>query len=284
MYMSSRRLAAALACVLLVATAGCGGLAGSNGEPTDQPTETVETTEAVDTETTTGATTTAPEQLAPGLTSTGVTDALALADAHREYVRTHSFVKHDSVQRRNATTRASRNLTLAYANQSRWLWNVSADGMPLALGATNGTFEQYADGERVLYALRTDGTLSYGVRAFAADGERVPVPPSEVFPPSTYERNLVYALFANADVTVERGDDAAARVTGTAAELTIGGDAVSDVEFTATVTADGLVRSLDLACEQGDATVQRSLAFDATASDPVERPDWYETAVNRTAA
>lgn len=275
-----RRLAIALVCGLLVTTAGCAGLLDSGGQPAATEAPTTDTATATSSGT---PTTQAAEQFAPGLTTEGVTDALALADAHREYVRTHAFVKHSSVERTNGSETGTAQTTLAYANQSHWLLNQSVDGVRSVLG-TNGTFAMYADGERVAVRQRVDDNVTYGVRTIEADGEAVPVPPEEVFPVEMYERGLVYSLFANADVTVHGPEGSTVRVDGTAGELTLGDATVTDVEFTATVTDRGLVESLDATYEQGGATVERSVTFDVTVTRPVEQPDWYDRAVNGTAA
>lgn len=285
--MNLRRVAVALVVGVLVANAGCSGFS-DGGQPATETTTATTTEPATDAATeTTGETTTAAEQVAPGVTSEGVTDALALADAHLAHVQNEPFVKHVRVEESNATASAYRETMLSYANESAWRWRVSAEGMPLALDSNNGTFVQYADGEKVLWRLEANGSsprenVTYGVRAVEADGDRVPVPPEQLFPAGLYDRSLVYTLFGNADVTVEHANESAVRVRGTSNELTLSGEQVMDVEFTATVAADGLVESIDLSYEQGDTTVEQTVCFDARNSDPVQRPDWYETAENRT--
>lgn len=280
--MNYRQVLAALLCALLVVSAGCATFTSDEAEsttpstaepatPTAAPTATTESTDA--------GTTESAERLAPGLTSDGVTDALALANAHRDALTNGPFVRHSSVEESNGSTSAFQRSTLYYANESHWRQNVTADGLPLALGATDGTFDQYADGERVLFRLQADGNVSYGV-AFGMTGDSTP--PSEALPESTYARDLVYTLFANADVTVESEDGPTSRVTGTAAALTVDGQRMTNVEFEASVYEGGLVRSLDLSYERGETSVDRSLSFEETDESPVERPDWYDTALNQT--
>jgi hypothetical protein len=145
---------------------------------------------------------------------------------------------------------------------------------------TNGTFVQYADGTEVRYRLQSAEDVRYGVRKISARASAPPMPPEDVFLDSLYARNLVYTLFATEDVTVEHGDDVAAHVTGTASELTIGGETATSVEFTATVTDNGLVQSLDVSYEQGEDSIDRTLTFNRTSAVPVERPDWYAQAGN----
>lgn len=289
--MTTRRLAVALLCTLLAASAGCSGLMDTDNQPSTATTAapTADTTTAATTgaaaPTTSGTTTETPEQLAPGVTTGGVTDALALATAHQNYVRTHAFVKHSSVERTNGTESAYRRTTISYANESKWRWSINADGMAVALGTRNGTFVQYADGERVLYRYAPAGeSVRYNVRRVSMRADRPPIPPSEVLPVTVYERSLVYSLVGSANATVERADDAAARVSGSMAQMRIGRTPVTNVEFTAIIAENGVVQSLDLTYEQNGATYERSITFDASVTDPVERPDWYETAVNQTEA
>lgn len=281
-----RRLLVAAWCALLVVSAGCSGLPGGNAPPTTEPATTEQPTAAPSTTTATptatGGTPGAAEQLAPGLTANGVTDALALANAHRDVLTGNSFVQRTSVERTNGTERSSRRSTLRYANQSRWLWSVSASGVPLALGATSGTVVSYADGERVAYRLETGGEVVYNVRRISGRADAPPVPPKQVLRESVYARDFLYTLFANADVTVEDTQGSTHRLTGTAEELVIDQQAATNAEFTANVTEDGLVRTLDLTYQQGNTSVERSLTVELAEDDPVERPDWYERAVNQT--
>ena len=281
--MTARRLAVALLCTLLVASAGCSGLMNPGSQPSTDATATLtaDTTTAPATETASEA----AEQLAPGLTTGGVTDALALADAHQRYLRTHAFVKQSSVEWTNGSASGYRRATFSYANESTWRWNVTANGMAVALGVRNGTFSQYADGERVLYRLNPEGNNTrYGVRVLDmhSEGELTPIPPSEIFSVGTYERSLVYSLVGSANATVERADDAAAWVSGSLEQMQVNHGTVTNVEFTATIAETGVVQSLDLSYVQHGATYERSLTFDTSVSDPVQRPDWYETALNHT--
>lgn len=273
----------ALLCLLVVSSAGCAGLSDDGSQATGMPGTTTSGAETTIAETT-ASTTAAPEQLAPGVTTDGVTDALALADAHRDTLEEHPFVKHARIEHEKATSTAIRQTTLQYADESHWRWNQTAEGRPVALGVTNGTLVQYADGDEVRYVIRSSDDVRYGVRNTSVqDGTTAALPPEDVLREYVFARNVVYTLFAGSDVTVERGDDVAARVTGTASELTVSGHDARNVEFTATVTADGVVQSLDLSYDvagSGQYTVERTLTFETTASNPVQRPEWYSEAGN----
>ncbi|MFC3477512.1 hypothetical protein [Halobacterium litoreum] len=281
--MPTRPSVAAVACALLVVSAGCAGLVGSDGGTT---TDATTTEPSPTTETTSEPTETSAERLAPGLTRDGVVDAAALADAHRDAVRNHSFTRQSRVERTNDSATVSRESTMVAASESHWRWRVTTDGTPLALGTSNGTFVQYADGEQVVWRLESPAreNATYGVRSISVDGGSEPIPPAQVFPSALYERDLVYSLFGNADVTVERANESAIRVRGTVAEMAVDREQVTDVAFAATVTPEGLVESLEMTYEQDGATVERTVRFERTGGDPVERPGWYDTALNRTAA
>ncbi|QDX40028.1 hypothetical protein [Salarchaeum sp. JOR-1] len=271
-----RRLLLALACALLVTTAGCSGFLAGDASTTAAP-----TTESTTATTTTGPPTSPSETLAPGVTAGGVTDALALANAHRTHLRSHGFTKTARTTRTNASTEATRRTAVSYANESHWRLTRTGDGLPVGYQTTRGAFELYADGDRVLVRTDVAGNVSYSMPTISAEDRELPQPPKKVFPDGVSERTLVYLLFANANTTVSPGD-AAAHVTGTADEMTLHGDTVTNVSFDATVTENGVVRSLSLSYTDGDATVERDISFRVDAT--VERPDWYDTARNRTSA
>ena len=281
----TRRLTA-LVCVFLVATAGCAGITGQEDATTTTPTQTTaETTEA----TTATPTTESAEQLAPGVTTEGVEDARALADAHQSALRDGGFVKHLNATRTNGSAIAAQNQRFAVENESLWRLTTTGEGVGVALGVTNGTYDTYADSSRVLWQLEneTAESTSYGVMSITIDGDDQSVPPNQTFEQDTYqslyERSLVYTLAANANsVEALDGSGAAVRLSGVASNPPTAFTRSGDVEFTATVSADGLVQSIELSYPSEDATVKRSLSFDTDVGDPVEQPNWYETALNET--
>lgn len=275
--MNSRELVTVVACAFLAASAGCGGILGSDVAPT---TERPATT----TGPAPGGPTTGGGELAPGLTESGVTDPIELANAHLEYVRSHGFVKHATVTRSNGTTTAVRETRLAYANQSHWRWNRTGHGMAIGSDSTDGTVTMYADGERVLVRSTVHGNVSYEVPTVTVDDREFPRPPEKVLPSSVFERSLVYQLLANANVTVDRSDfGSVAILSGTAAEMTVDGTTVTAVEFEATVAATGVVRALEFTYHDGETTVERTITFETNATNPVERPAWYDEARSQTA-
>lgn len=284
----TRRLAALGCVLLLLVTAGCAGIGGQNDQSTTAPTQT--TTESTDAPTATETATETAEQFAPGVTADGVEDARALADAHRDALDGASVVKQSEATRRNESTTGTWNRTFAVENESVWRLTTTGEDVGVALGVTNGSYDTYADGEYALWRLRNDtaGNTSYGVRSITIqDGDDQPIPPDQVFQTnnfrSLYERSLVYSLAANADsVEALDGSEGAVELSGVASDPPTVFVQTGDVEFTMTVTGDGLVASLELTYESEDATVERSMSFDTDVTDPVEEPDWYETALNET--
>lgn len=284
--MRNRQALLAAVCALLLVTAGCATFTSDEAESTTNrpsdgstPTSDLATVDAGTTTAPTADETVGTEQLAPGLTTQGVTDAQALANAHRDALADGPFVKQFSIERSNASASAFRRTTLRYADDSHWSRTVTGEGMPVAFGATNGILNVYADGERVLTRLQTGENVSYSVLLGQDEGN--PLPPSEALPESVYARDLIYSVLSYGNLTVERGDGVY-RLSGTAERVLVGGQIATDVEFTATVTPEGLFRTVDTTYVVGDTTVERSLSFEPADGDPVERPDWYETALNET--
>ena len=280
------RTLAALACALLVVTAGCAGLGGQADQTTAAP---AQTTADAATTTAPSTTTESAEQLAPGVTTAGVEDARALADAHRDALG-DGFREESTTTRTNESTTGTWNRTFAVENESLWRLTTTGENTPVALDVTNGSIDQYADGEHVLWQRVNDtaANTSYGVRSVSIqDGDDQPVPPDQVFESnnyrSPYERSLVYSLASNVDsVEALGGGEGVVELSGTAGDPPAAFTQSSEVDFTMTVTEDGLARTIDLAYESGDGTVERTVTLDADVTDPVGEPDWYGTALNET--
>jgi len=276
------RTLAALACALLLVTAGCAGIGGQDDRTTTAPTQTTaETTDATTTE--------SAERLAPGVTADGVTDARTLADAHRDVLDAGGFVKESTASRTNESATTPRNRTFAVENESVWRLTTSGEGVSVALDVTSGTYDTYADGSRVLWRLEDNGTgnTSYGVMSITADGDDLPVPPEQTLEQdnfqSLYERSVVYMLAANADsVETLDGDEGAVELSGSASDPPTVFTRTGGVEFAMTVTGEGLVTAIDLTYPSGNATVERTITFDTDVTNPVDEPDWYKTALNET--
>jgi hypothetical protein len=221
------------------------------------------------------------------VTSDGVQDAVVLADAHLDAVRNHRFVKTERFERTNESGTAFRDTTFQYASESRWRWTSTSDGRASVLGFGDGTFDRYADGNHVLWQFANETDRRYGFHSTRAEGEVVPEPGEYLFDSATYERSLVYSLASRAD-SVDPRENGGAVLSGTTEDLSLAAEPAANAEFTLTVSSDGLVESIDLtyehAGESRDATYERSITFDTSVSEPVERPDWYATALAETGA
>ena len=281
------RTLAALACALLLTTAGCAGLDGSNAGTETVPMQTTVDATEVSTTATSYTTTESAEQLAPGVTETAVVNARALADAHRDALGA-GFVKYSAATRENESTTAIWTRTFGFENESVWRLTTTGENTPVALDVTNGTMDQYGGGEYVLWRLddADTGNTSYGVRSITIDGDGQPIPADKVFKnnyQSLYEHSLIYSLASNADsVKALDASEGAVELSGTAGNPSTEFTKTSDVEFTMSVADSGFVTAIDLAYESGDGTVQSTVTFDTDVTDPVEEPDWYGSALNET--
>lgn len=290
----TRQLAAVAVAVLLV-TAGCSGLGGtapSADQPTqDEPNEP--TTQPEPTETTTQTTTTdSPQQLAPGVTSEGVTDPLALADAHANQLGENSFTASSSRTKRalNGSLLARSTETLRYEKESHWLRLFQSSGpRPAIWGIERGQLEQYADGEYAYSRYdRFDGNWSY---ATALD-VRGTASADSVLSDARGREDVYQALGAvetNVSGSYAENGTTVYRVTGSAPTANYGGSEVTDYSVAAWVTEDGLVRDLTVtfdgpvrtdlqsgATTPGHATLTWTWANVGTTI--AEEPPWYDEA------
>jgi hypothetical protein len=266
----------ALACALLVVSAGCAGLTGSGDGPTTDATPPAA-----------ASTTERAEQLPPGVTGSGVENASALAAAHLANVENETFRSRNTIRRTNESGTAYRNATFSMTTESEWRYTRSqGDAFPSTyLGPR---FDAYADGERMLYRIENETGVRYGVYQHHTDNGTTVPPADEVFEASYrqfYQRGFVYSLASRAGKATAVGNDTV-RLTGTADDLDLGSPEVTNVSVTLTVAADGLVERIHLTFDHANepATFEQTLTFATNVTDPVDRPDWYGTALNRTAA
>lgn len=286
--MSSRLVTAAVA-VLLV-TAGCSGLTGSSADTTTESTPTTEhATTTAATQTTTAD---SPEQLAPGVTSAGVTDPFALANAHQSRLDASSFTATSSQTKHadNGTLLARSTGTLRYESESHWLRLFQSAGpKPAIWGVEQGSLRQYADGEYAYSRYdRFDGNWSYAtaidVRGTAS---------ADSILGDARGREAVYQALAVAEtnVTGSYTEDGTAvyHVAGSAPTATYGGQQVSEYAVSAWVTEDGLVRDLTVTFEgpvrtdlqSGATTPGRATltwVWTNVGDTTVEEPAWYDEA------
>ena len=295
------RQLAALAVALLLVTAGCnafpsGGAATvetTSGDATDETTvdATDETTVDATDETTVDATdeTTASDaDLPSGLSASGVTDPWKLADAHRAALNETSYtVGTNLTARENGTVLARWNSTVKVAAGGLPLLNRYEVGgeRPNAIGSFGHDVEAWIDENRTLYAMEGPNGTTY---------QRAP---AESRPPSQPAgRDHLYLLFVGLDTTVTgtetRDGTTLYRVNSTGvADAEVLADelrteTVENASLSALVTEDGLVREYHVeyagTVENATIRVERTTRFANLGETTVERPPWYDEAVNAT--
>ena len=269
--------------VSLMPVAGCGmpfsdGNGGTTAPtvtpapvPTDEPTPT------------------AVPQLAPGLTSEGVTDPFALAEAHASVldgtaytVRTNLTVRHanGSIYMRQSTD------ALLAANRTRY--SVVGDFAGARIGGGQATVATYSNGERVFEARTTANNTSYHVVRVP---ERESASPRGILPEGLVGDEQIYSLFTAVETRVldetTRNGTTRYRIVGAnvSGEADLGsryGDP-RNVTARATIDSRGLVREYRLRYEGTvsgtNVTVVRRVRYTNVGSTTVERPPWYEVAV-----
>lgn len=227
-------------------------------------------------------------RLAPGLNEGGVTDPWKLADAHRAALNDTSYtVTTNLTARENGTVLARSNSTV----------KVAAGGLPVvsrnevggerpgAISLLGHGFEVWVDENQSLYAMEEPNGTTY---QRAAAESRPPVHPEG--------RDHLYLLFVGLDTTVTgtetRDGTTLYRVNSTGvADADVLADelrteTVENASLSALVTEDGLVREyrVEYAGTVGNDTVriERTTRFTGLGETTVERPPWYDEAVNAT--
>lgn len=272
-----------VAVALLAVTAGCGGFGGQSATTVEETTRDAATTEPA---TTAEPTQTQPAIAAPGFNQGRLVDPLALADAHRQLLAGSPFARHsERVTREDGNTTAE-STTLRVENESQWLVERAFDGVQF-LNATDGSIQQYAEGDTVYYRTdRANGNVTYGVTANPWSEEATTDAPPAL--KSRFARDYVYAVFTTASWTTIVGENTADgetvyRVLGNASgDTTFRGERVSNFEVEADVTADGVVQYMVVNYDRNGTAVTRTLSFSDVGETAVERPEWYDTALNRT--
>jgi hypothetical protein len=273
---------AALALACLVVLAGCGA-GGDRSAPTATPALVPSADADAD-----------RRPLAPGVRSTGVVDPTALVGEHVRLLRNDSFRVESVVTRwgTDADIVRSRTATVGRFDETGdYHVRRVASGSASREGKTR-TVEQHVEGDLVLRRTVEDGATTYArgsENAMQGVSRR-----ATLLPDPTTSRTL-FLLFQGLNVTVEttRRDGAAVyrlRAVGVrdpAALRTLASGNVSDVAFGARVAASGLVRSYWFAytAVRGSEEVRtvRQVTFDGVGATRVERPPWYDAALNETA-
>lgn len=271
--------------VVLVLLAGCNGAPSLDG-PGSATTETVSPVDVP-----------ADYAYAPGVTDAGVTDPLVLAEAHESVLVNTSFrlTANRTVRYANGTLREHLSVDVAVTADGTYLASAATAGpaAPVFLGRppANGTY--WSNGSVYVRKLTRDGRTTYtrfeppgnGAGTWQYWTRTVPFGGEQATPGAFYG-----ALFADVPSQVDgqtRTDDGTAyRVSGTSATSSRDADELRDVgnvRLVATIRDDGLVESLSLryqAVVDGQPVlVERTVRYRAVGSTAVERPSWFEKAV-----
>lgn len=289
------RQLAALAVALLLVTAGCNAF--PSGDAATVETTTDETTAGGDGATETTAETTARgtgttaqgADLAPGLNESGVADPWKLADAHRGALNDTSYtVRTNLAARENGTLLVRSNSTVKVAaGGAPQMARYEVDGeRPEAIGAFGRNVEAWTDENRTLYAMEGPNGTTY---QRVTDDQR----PSSGTPAG---RDHIYLLLSGFETTVTgtetRDGTTLYRVnsTGIATREVLADElrteTVQNASLSALVTEDGLVREYHVeyagTIENATVEVERTTRFTRLGETTVERPPWYDEAINAT--
>lgn len=274
---------AALALACLVVLAGCGA-GGDRSAPTATPVPVPPADADAD-----------RRPLAPGVRSTGVVDSTALVGEHVRLLRNGSFRVESVVTRwgTDADIVRSRTATVGRFDETSDYYVRRVASRSASREGETRTIEQHVEGDLVLRR-----TVEGNATTYARGSENAMQGVSRratLLPDPTTSRTL-FLLFQGLNVTVAvettRRDGSAVyrlRAVGVrdpAALRTLASGNVSDVAFGARVTASGLVRSYWFAytAVRGGEEVRtvRRVAFDGVGATRVERPPWYDAALNET--
>jgi len=267
----------ALAIAVVVVVAGCGAPFGGGGNDENRREATVTPAPAP-------SVTERPEQtpsVAPGVRTVGIGDLDRLVRAHVRAARNASWVWTESY----ALTRRSGNATDSdrFGQTVRFVSPQRYSREAAELGIRTGqdflfvqNYTEYADGttayqkwrsqsrNRIIYQHDDTPTANRSFAGFAAEPIRT------------------YLALDEATVSrVDRGERQYYRIVGTAASVS-GYESVDTYRASAVVRADGFVRSLNVTYTT--ATIRRQYSFTYRTVDDLalERPEWVDTAANRT--
>lgn len=265
-------------------------LAGCSGPPTlTDPDPTTATVTPVDVP--------ADYAYAPGVTEAGVTEPDTLAVAHESVLAGSSYriTSNRTVRYANGTLREQLLVDVALAADGTYLASAATRGpaAPVFLGRppANGTY--WSNGTVYVRKLTRDGRTTYNQFETPGSGaatwqywtRTVPFGGEQATPRRFYE-SLFAAVPVRVVGEVSAGNATTYRLVGEEPRTTQFVDEVADprnVRLVATVRDDGLVESLSLRYEGevDGATVRvvRTVRYRNVGSTTVERPPWFEKAV-----
>jgi hypothetical protein len=277
-------------CCLLLA--GCSGLAASPGTDT----ATVTPVPLDDSATPTGG-----ETLAPGLTESGVTNPLILANAHAVAVEStpHSFVYGWTVEYANGTLRGSVDQRVDVVPDGGFLANVTVRGTTGIIGSRPTTATFWSDGTEMVERARiTDADGNTTVRYLH-------LPEEQYAGGNGFYNSLrrpkpwldLYVLSDSVDARVaarQAGDtpnetvflvEATELTDPEALSAATGFENPRNATLVGAITDEGVMRGYRLsyrATLDGEPVeVTRDVRY-RFGNTTVERPEWYGTAVNES--
>jgi len=299
----TRHALLAVLVALLIVLAGCNAFGGTDSpteSATSVPTVRSTPTEAPDSpstsageETTTG--TPGVGSYPPGVSADGISAPFSLASAHAGALENRSYTVRTAYEIRyqNGTVYAGDSITATVGpGDDTYRYRRTVRGKATGvLGMTNGSIHLYANGSVVVrrFVVGTNATEPFVVR----DANGDPVPPHDVFPLAPYDR-IGTAFSRLSNVSVERLNDSAYRVRATESateSVRIRAISVRNVSletFTATITADGLVREyryrLRGTVDGHAVTVTKRYRYADVGNTTVEAPPWYDEVLENATA
>ncbi|MHB9287651.1 hypothetical protein ACKVMT_11520 [Halobacteriales archaeon Cl-PHB] len=243
---------------------------------------------------------------APGVSAAGVEDAGALAAAHvSELVDTgYELAASRTVHGLDRQLRSSLSVHVRLATDRAYLVTVATAGpeAPVLLGEPPSAATFWSDGDVYLRRLpHDDGTVTYN--SFEPPGGFVAswrywvttVPfGGQDGTPERYFRTVFDAIPTTFVGRTTVGGTDRYRLVNVARtpsrrtadlERLLGVDAPRNVDLTASVDERGLVRSFDVSFDgavgNSPVTVQRTIEYTAVGQTTVDRPSWYDRAVEK---
>lgn len=266
----------------LVAVAGYGVYSAAPQQTGEVPVASAATTTQTPVPTTTGP----PEQLAPGLTRDGVTDASTLAGAHADQVRNDSY----TVVVAGTTWNANRSVYWRVDSYARvgaggspvlFVWNTS--GVPPDVSTLRSDIAiWHNDTQSFARHVDANGTAHYHRSA----------PERDVLGSTPGRGPAIRSLFGAVNTTVveriERNDTTLYRVVSTAQPRSMVSDRPrSNYSLSALVDSSGLVHRYRVSYDvhEDGRTLHRSRTWrlSAIGTTTVGEPAWLDDAVNATA-
>lgn len=230
----------------------------------------------------------------PGITQSGVTEPWALANAHATELTNTSYTVTETSEIRytNGTLYTRENATVQVtAEKTLYIYNSTVRGtVQRFLGGSEGTLVRYSNGSAVVRKVVQNGSTSYGV-------EREPngdlAAPASVYHGTPTNDERISILFERAEnVTIDEINNTTYRLRATNFDgdyLELGATSITNVtvvEFTATITSDGLVREYRLTFR---GTVSghevegfEHIMYSDIGTTPVSRPSWYDRAAENS--